>query len=148
MVLRFNFRALRRTHPAEHLVRFALGGLATVLAGLISKWAGPVVGGLFLALPAIRPASATLMEKHENQKRERAGIPCSTRGRLSAALDARGAVIGSLGLVAFAVIVWLGLPRWGPASTLITAFLVWLGIAISGWWLRRHLQHHGMRGRG
>ena len=37
------------------------------------RW-GPGIGGLFLAFPAIFPASATLVEKHEKQKKNRAGI--------------------------------------------------------------------------
>jgi len=36
----------------------------TVIAGLIAFRFGPVVGGLFLAFPAIFPASATLIERH------------------------------------------------------------------------------------
>ena len=46
----------------------------TVLAGVIAKKFGPVVGGLFLAFPAIFPASATLIEKHERERKERKGL--------------------------------------------------------------------------
>jgi hypothetical protein len=41
-----------------------LGGVVTVVAGLLAKHYGPVFGGLFLAFPAIFPASATLVDKH------------------------------------------------------------------------------------
>ena len=41
----------------EYLVRFALGGAATVFTGLISSGYGASVGGLFLALPEIGRAS-------------------------------------------------------------------------------------------
>lgn len=58
---------------------------------------GPVFGGLFLAFPAIFPASATLLEKHERDKKRKAGIASTVRGRLAAALDARGAVMGAFG---------------------------------------------------
>jgi hypothetical protein len=49
MIIRFNASALRQT----------LGGAMTVIAGLIAARSGPVIGGLFLAFPAIFPASAT-----------------------------------------------------------------------------------------
>jgi hypothetical protein len=44
----------------DYVVPFFLGGAVTVATGLIAKTFGPVTGGLFLALPAIFPASATL----------------------------------------------------------------------------------------
>jgi hypothetical protein len=37
------------------------------------EW-GPAVVGLFLAFPAIFPASATLIEKHERQRKQRQGL--------------------------------------------------------------------------
>ncbi len=58
--------------------------------GLIAQHWGPVVGGLFLSFPAILPASATLIERHETEKKKRAGISCRVRGRKAAALDAAG----------------------------------------------------------
>jgi hypothetical protein len=137
MVVKLRLSALRESHWSGHLVRFVLGGLVTVFAGLVSKWAGPVVGGLFLAFPAIFPASATLVEKHERRKKREAGIAFTLRGRLSAALDARGAAIGSLALLGFAVVAWRLLPVWTPWSALSAAFLTWLTIAVGGWWLRR-----------
>ncbi len=41
---------------------------SSVAAGLIANKWGPGVGGLFLAFPAIFPASVGLVEKHEKQK--------------------------------------------------------------------------------
>ena len=55
--------SLKEGRPYEYLVRFALGGGATVFTGIISSRYGASVGGLFLALPAIFCASATLIEK-------------------------------------------------------------------------------------
>jgi hypothetical protein len=86
-----------------------LGGAVTVLTGLIASHCGPAIGGLFLAFPAIFPASATLVERHERDKKRRAGILNTLRGRLSAALDARGALLGAIALMAFAAIIWKGL---------------------------------------
>ena len=51
----------------------------TVVAGLIAARFGPVIGGLFLAFPAIFPASATLIEKHVRESKEKAGLPGARR---------------------------------------------------------------------
>ena len=82
----------------------------TVVTGLLAKYYGPVFGGLFLAFPAIFPASATLVDKHERQKKQRAGIKQTTRGRQVAGVDAAGAALGSLGLATFAYVMWKLLP--------------------------------------
>jgi hypothetical protein len=73
MIVQFKPSALGQTRWYEYLVRFVLGGAMTVVAGLIAARFGPVIGGLFLAFPAIFPASATLIEKHiGNARRKRA----------------------------------------------------------------------------
>ena len=95
--------------------------MITAARGLIAKKFGPGVGGLFLAFPAIFPASATLIEKHEKQKKARAGLHGSARGRKAAAGDAAGAAIGSLGLLSFACLVQRLLPSH-------SAWLVLLGL--------------------
>jgi hypothetical protein len=82
MIVQFNPSALRQSHWYEYLIRFALGGAVTVVAGLIAARFGPVVGGLFLAFPAIFPASATLIEKHVRHGRRRRGYPgCAAAGK-------------------------------------------------------------------
>src|ERR1700729_2852006 len=101
MIVQFNPSALRQIRWYEYLVRFGLGGVMTVIAGLIAARFGPVVGGLFLAFPAIFPASATLIEKHARQRKEKAGLAGARRGKEAAALDAAGAVLGSIGLIGF-----------------------------------------------
>jgi Protein of unknown function (DUF3147) len=63
MIVSVKWAALKQTHGYEYVVRFALGGLATVFAGVIAELFGPETGGLFLAFPAIFCASATLVEK-------------------------------------------------------------------------------------
>src|ERR1700682_6290933 len=124
MIVKTDTKGLRETAWHEYAVRFALGGLITAIAGFIAhKW-GPSVGGLFLAFPAIFPASATLVEKHERDKRHRAGIMKTIRGRQTAALDARGAALGSFGLACCAWIVWKFLPAWNTALTLFVALSV------------------------
>src|ERR1700693_1503322 len=99
-----------QTRCYEYAIRFLFGGSITAVAGIIAKKFGPGVGGLFLAFPAIFPASATLIEKHEKQKKECAGLHGSTRGRKAASVDAAGAAIGSLALLIFALLVKRFLP--------------------------------------
>jgi hypothetical protein len=95
MLVKVRLSALRDTHWHEYALRFGLGGLATVCTGLIAEAFGPAAGGLFLAFPAIFCASATLIEKHERGRKEKAGLPGKRRGQQTAALDAKGAAIGS-----------------------------------------------------
>jgi hypothetical protein len=120
MIFQFKPSALRQTRWHEYLVRFVLGGVMTVVAGVIAARFGPVIGGLFLAFPAIFPASATLIEKHVRERKEKAGLPGARRGKEAAALDAAGATLGSFGLVAFGLVIWLMMVRLplGPSSSL------------------------------
>lgn len=137
MRIRINLASLKQIRWHEYLTRFLLGGIITVATGLIAKHFGPVIGGLFLAFPAIFPAGATLIEKHEREKKRRVGIPRTTRGRLAAALDGRGAAMGTIALSAFGVLVWKLLPRHNAAVTLTAALAVWLVLATLIWRLRK-----------
>ena len=69
MRIKIDPSGILKTRWYEFAVRFFFGGLITAIAGLIAKKFGPGVGGLFLAFPAIFPASATLIEKHEKQRK-------------------------------------------------------------------------------
>lgn len=138
MVIKLNFGALKRTRWHEYLVRFILGGLITALAGWLATAFGPAFGGLFLAFPAIFPASATLLEKHERKKKQQAGIAFTVRGRLGAALDARGAVMGALGGTVFGAIVWKSLPHGHPFGTLCLALVSWMAASSLLWYVRKH----------
>jgi hypothetical protein len=138
MVIQLNFAALKRTRWHEYLTRFVLGGLVTAVAGWLAGRFGPALGGLFLAFPAIFPASATLLEKHEREKKKKAGIPSTIRGRLAAALDARGAVMGALGGMAFGAVVWKFLAYGGAAAILFLALGCWLGLSSLLWYVRKH----------
>jgi hypothetical protein len=62
-----------------------LGGAMTVIAGLIAARFGPVIGGLFLAFPTIFSASATLIEKHVRERKEKAGLRRARCGKEGAA---------------------------------------------------------------
>jgi hypothetical protein len=140
--VRIDLAALRQGAWHEYLTRFALGGAVTVAAGLIAKSYGPIIGGLFLAFPAIFPASATLVEHHERNRKREAGIEFTLRGRLAAALDARGAALGSLGMMAFAGWVFWLLAAHNDAAVLSTALIVWVAVAVLAWWLRRRCMAH------
>ena len=125
--------ALKRTKWYEYAVRFVFGGLITAITGIIAKKYGPGVGGLFLAFPAIFPASATLIEKHERQKKQRAGVEGTKRARGAVGVDAAGTAMGCVGLAVFAVIVWKLLPSQPAWLVLGGATLAWLGVSILTW---------------
>jgi hypothetical protein len=117
----FQPAALAKTTPAEWAVRFVLGGIITVCTGLVAHAYGPAAGGLFLAFPAILPASLTLVEEHG--------------GRGEAADDARGARLGTVGLLAFAAVVWLAGARWPAPAVLGTATAAWAVACGLAWWM-------------
>jgi len=133
MKVKINFSSLRQTQWHEYLSRFLIGGGITAFAGIIAQKFGPVVAGLFLAFPAIFPASATLIEKHERQKKERAGVNPGRRGRDAAALDAAGAAMGSIGMFVFALLVWRLLPQHQAWAVLSAGIVVWLLISVTIW---------------
>ena len=137
MSVQFALSELKKTKWYEFAIRFLFGGAITVVAGLIAKHYGPVFGGLFLAFPAIFPASATLVETHENRKKRQAGISRTMRGRFAAALDARGAALGTIGLALFGLTVWKLLPGWNAAGTLLAALGVWFIVSVSVWYLHK-----------
>src|SRR5690348_11138739 len=138
MSVQVELSELKKTRWYEFAIRFLFGGAITVVAGLIAKHYGPVFGGLFLAFPAIFPASATLVETHETRKKKQAGIPRTLRGRFAAALDARGTALGTIGLASFALIVWKLLPAWNAAATLLVALGVWFLVSVSAWYLHKN----------
>jgi len=138
-MLSLDFRSLRSTHWHQYALRFLLGGLVTAATGLVARHCGPVLGGLFLAFPAIFPASATLIARREIQKKANAGLEGVTRGRRAATLDAAGTTLGASALACFAVCLWRLLPQGNVAAVLSGAGLMWLLLSVSLWWLRRKL---------
>jgi hypothetical protein len=103
----------------EYAIRFAFGGVITVITGLLAKYVGPAFAGMFLAFPAILPASLTLVKQHD--------------GRKKAADDARGARVGAIGLFAFAVVVAVTATRWPAAAVLAAATAGWLAVSLGVW---------------
>lgn len=133
----FNLSSLRETRGHEYIVRFVFGGFCTVIAGLIAKRYGPGLGGLFLAFPAIFPASATMIESHEKRRKAEIGADGTKRGRLAASIDASGAVLGCIGLALFALIVWKTLSHGNAYGVIATAVLGWAALSYLLWVLRK-----------
>jgi hypothetical protein len=103
----------------EYALRFGFGGVITVVTGVLAHNIGRAFAGMFLAFPAILPASLTLVKEHE--------------GRKKAADDARGARVGAIGLLAFAVVVALTATGWPAAAVLVVATVAWLAVSVGVW---------------
>jgi hypothetical protein len=134
--IRLSPSSLREGRWYEYVIRFLLGGAATAFAGLISSRYGASVGGLFLALPAIFCASATLIETHEIRRKCESGLPGKRRGQEAAALDAAGAALGSVGLLSFAVVFSL-LVKSSILAAFAGASSAWLIVSVAAWYARR-----------
>ena len=137
MRVKVDTSALGHTKWHEYATRFVLGGLITAAAGMIAKQCGPVMGGLFLAFPAIFPASATLIEKHETEKKEKKRLNGTVRGMQAASIDAAGSAIGSLGLIVFALLLWQLLPSHAPWVVFLGALTAWLAVSVLIWQIRK-----------
>jgi hypothetical protein len=135
--IQVDLNSLKVTKPHEYAVRFFFGGFITAAAGLIAKKYGPSIAGLFLAFPAIFPATATLIAKHEKQRKRKAGYDGTRRGRAVASVDAAGTSLGTIALAIFALIVWKVLPHHNPVFVLTIACFTWAVVSILLWWLRR-----------
>jgi len=123
------------------ITRFVLffGGLVTAIAGVIAKQFGAAVGGLFLAFPAIFPASATLIEKREKQKKEKKGHTAPRaegKPRVWAPPAQRwGASVCSCLLL----IVWHFIPNHRAWAVLKIATLAGLGVSVMRWMIRKRV---------
>jgi Protein of unknown function (DUF3147) len=137
MPVHFQTDTLHEAKWHEYASRFVLGGAITALAGIIAKEAGPAIGGLFLAFPAILTASLTLIEKHERERKAHAGVVGNHRARQAAAVDSIGAALGSLGLMVFAALTWVWLPRDTAWFVLPAATLAWFFVSAFAWWFRK-----------
>ena len=101
----------------DYALRFAFGAAIALIAGVAGMVFGPKVGGLFLAFPAILPASLTLIQKKE--------------GKDEAAIDSVGAVLGAVAMIAFAVVITVLATSWGAVPAVLVALVVWLAVAIA-----------------
>lgn len=137
MLVKFEVAELRETRWYEYASRFLFGGVITAVTGLIAQKYGPAIGGLFLAFPAIFPASASLIEKHETEKQEKAGFSGTKRGRIAAGIDAAGTAMACVGLTAFALVAWKVLPSHSTWLALTCATLTWAATSAMIWTLRK-----------
>jgi hypothetical protein len=137
--IRFSSSSLREGRWYEYVIRFTLGGAVTIFTGVISSRYGAAIGGLFLALPAIFCASATLIEKHEIRRKREAGVAGERRGQEAAALDAAGAALGAIGMLSFAIAFWF-LVESSVAAAFVGASLAWLTISVGAWYVWRKMR--------
>lgn len=137
MSISLSFSSLSQTKPLEFALRFVFGGIVTALAGLIATQFGPVIGGLFLAFPSIFPATATLIEKHEAKKKKQEGMHGRYLAKCAAGADAAGAAMGTIGLLAFGMLVWQLSESISPWMVLTMATIAWFAVALTVWIIRR-----------
>jgi uncharacterized membrane protein (GlpM family) len=100
-------------------VRFAFGFTVSVIVGAIGLAAGDRVAGLFLAFPAILPASLTLIAEEDGEDK--------------AKVDAAGACFGGVGLSAYGAASWFLLSRVAPVAAELGALVAWAVVAIGGY---------------
>jgi hypothetical protein len=75
----------------------------------------------------------------EKQKKEEKGLRGTRRGREAASVDAAGSVIGSVGLLVFASIVWQFAPRYSTWIVLMGATVAWLTVSVMIWYVRKQV---------
>ena len=129
--------ALKKHGPSDYVTRFLFGAGISAVAGIVGAIFGSKVGGVLLGFPAILPASLTLIERKE--------------GRGEAAVDAMAAILGSVALIAFAVVAGLTLMRLPAVLALLLAVAAWLvvalGLYVSILWLPRRRRRRGNMAR-
>jgi Protein of unknown function (DUF3147) len=114
--VRMDVGAVRQIGLSQASIRFVAGAGASLVAALVSHFAGAVLSGPLLALPAILIASLTLIGDED--------------GKQAAMDDARGAVLGGVGLVAFALVGALLLGRTATWPALAVATAAWLAVSL------------------
>lgn len=98
------------------LLRFGFGACIAAVASLTGVLVGQRFGGLFLAFPAILPAALTLVQQKEGEEK--------------ADVDALGAILGGLAMIAFAAVVRLWSERAGAPLAEAGGWIVWLTFAL------------------
>jgi hypothetical protein len=108
---------VREVRGSELAVRFAFGAAVSLVAAMIGLFVSPKAGGMFLAFPAILPAALTLLEKKHDTGH--------------AVHTVRGAVLGSAGMVGFAIIAALAFTHWPAALVISVAAAGWVVVSLS-----------------
>ena len=117
---------LRGIRPRDYLLRFTLGAAISVIAGLLGNAVNARFGGAFLAFPSILPASLTLIQKEEGTRR--------------ADRNATGAILGSAGLLVFAIVGEAALGHTQPFAALLLALACWILTAVALYGLLAYLR--------
>jgi len=112
----FDVQRLRDASVKDLGIRFAFGAGASTVAAIVGGVVGPTLGGAFLAFPAILPATLTLLEQKH--------------GTEDAIHDQRGAVLGAIGLIAFALAGAFLFDRFAAAVVLLTASVAWVVVSV------------------
>ncbi len=118
-VISFDLNGLAKPKWWEYGLRFVFGGVVTAATGALARAYGATIGGLFLAFPAIVPASLTLLKQHD--------------GRQACIEDARGAMIGSIGLIAFAILTACAAGHAPALVVLALAAGAWMSASLIIW---------------
>jgi hypothetical protein len=114
---------VRATRRRDLMIRFVFGFAVSVIAGGVTIAIGDRAGGLFLAFPAILPASLTLIAEKE--------------GDSQATVDAGGALVGACALIAFAVVSWQALGRVPLVPAELAASAAWPAVSVSAYFAIR-----------
>jgi hypothetical protein len=117
---------LRDVRLRDYLVRFALGAGVSIVAGVLGQVVSARFAGVFLAFPAILPASLTLIQAKE--------------GTREADRNAIGAVLGALGLTVFAATAEAAFGRLDPWVALALALPAWVVVSVALYGLLAHLR--------
>ena len=131
--IRFTPGGIRKLSGKQSLIRFCAGAGASLVAALVSQFAGSAAGGPLLALPAILIASLTLIADED--------------GLRAAIDDSRGAVLGGIGLVVFAAIAWRLFGRLPTWLVLVLATGGWVATSLALYGAQRLASPHN-RSRG
>lgn len=107
---------LRDAPPRDLAIRFVFGLTVSAVAAVIGIAVNARFGGVFLAFPAILPATLTLIEKEQSERKARD--------------DDVGAVLGAAALILFAGLGWWLFGQIGAPLTLTAAAAGWLIAAV------------------
>lgn len=118
----FDWSKLSQASPGEIGIRFVFGAGISLIAAVVGLVFGAKIGGLFLAFPAVLPATLTLIEQKE--------------GTTKAMADASGGALGAVGLAAFALTASV-LLRWNSVAALLVALLAWVVVSLGLYFLFR-----------
>ena len=110
---------VREVKASDLVIRFGFGAAISIVAAFVTSTFGPAAGGMFLAFPAILPATLTLLEQKE--------------GTQDAVHDVRGAVLGALGMLAFALTAALSFDRLPVAAVVALATAAWALLAVGAY---------------